>query len=104
MRAYNLAERARGPKTSFRFTEVTPDVSFSTESRLPLARLTVAHRIEAAGVGTRFTHTATIAGPLAPLFARVAGTPIAADVPAAMRSLARLAETPAAAHEDRLQG
>lgn len=82
----------KGPETPFTFTEVTPEVSFADVSRLPLARLTFAHRIEPTATGSRFTHRIAITGPLSPLFARVIGKRIAAGLPKAMRALARLAE------------
>lgn len=83
---------AKGPATRFTFTEVTPEVGFTDVSRLPLARLTFAHHIEPTATGSRFTHRVTIAGPLSPLFSRVIGRKIAANLPTAMRTLARLAE------------
>lgn len=82
----------KGPATGFLFTEVTPEVSFTDESRLPLARLRFTHRIEPTSVGSRFTHSVTISGPLAPLFARVIGRGVVAGLPAAMQALARRAE------------
>lgn len=82
----------KGPAASFIFTEVAPEVGFTDVSRLPLARLTLAHHIEPTDTGSRFTHCVTITGPLAPLFARVIGTTIAAGLPTAMRALGRLAE------------
>jgi len=82
----------RGPAVSFSFTEVTAGVSFTNVSRLPLARLALAHHIEATSAGSRFTHRITITGPLAPLFARVIGKATAATLPTTMRALARLAE------------
>jgi hypothetical protein len=88
----------KGPATPFTFTSVTPDVGFTDVSRLPLALLTFSHHIEAMVTGCRFTHRVAITGPLSPLFARLIGRKIAAGLPAAMRKLARLAETtPAAA-------
>lgn len=82
----------KGPATSFTFTHVTPEVGFIDVSRLPLARLTFAHHIEATATGSHFTHRVTITGPLWPLFARVIGKNVAASLPTAMRKLARLAE------------
>ncbi len=82
----------KGPGVSFTFTEVSAGVGFTDVSRLPLARLTLAHHIEPMTTGSRFTHRVTITGPLAPLFARVIGKTIAASLPTAMRALARLAE------------
>jgi hypothetical protein len=82
----------KGPATPYTFTEVTPDVGFTDVTRLPLARLTFTHLIEPTPAGSRFTHRATISGPLSPLFARLVGRGIAAGLPTAMRRLARLAE------------
>lgn len=81
-----------GPAASFTFTEVDPGVGFTNVSRLPLARLSLAHHIEATASGSRFTHHATITGPSSPLFARVLGRSLTSGVPTAMRNLARLAE------------
>lgn len=81
-----------GPMASFVFTEVVPGQRFTDVTKLPLARLTFAHRIEPDGTGSRFTHTVTIQGPLSALFARVIGRTIAAELPEAMRTLARLAQ------------
>ena len=82
----------RGPATRFIVTEVTPHVSFSDVSRLPLASMTFEHRIEALAAGCRFTHTVTISGVLAPLFARLIGRTVVAELPVTMWALARLAE------------
>jgi len=81
-----------GPWTSFLVTEVEPGAGFTDVTRLPLARLQFRHRIEAVPGGSRFTHTVTIGGPLWPLFARVIGRTIAAEMPTAMATLARLAQ------------
>lgn len=82
----------KGPKTKFRFLEVVPLEGFSDVSRLPLARLTFTHRLRDTPEGTQFTHSATISGPLSPLFGRIIGANIAAGLPDAMRRLAQLAE------------
>jgi polyketide cyclase/dehydrase/lipid transport protein len=81
-----------GPTTTFEFVEVEPGRGFTDVTRLPLARLEFSHRIEPHGDATRFTHRITITGPLSPLFARVVGRNVAAGLPGAMRTLARLAE------------
>jgi len=81
-----------GPRTTFRLTEVTEAVSFTDVSRLPLARMRFDHCIEAEADHTRFVHRISITGPLSPLFARVVGRRMAAELPAAMRALAALAE------------
>lgn len=84
---------AKGPKATLKFTEVTPEVGFTDVTRLPLARLSFAHHIEPTGAGCRFTHRVSITGPLAPLFGRVIGRRVAAELPISMRALADLAES-----------
>jgi hypothetical protein len=83
---------AGGPKTRFRLAEVIAESSFTDVSSLPLAKMTFTHRIEPAAAGIRFTHAVTITGPLSPLFGRVIGRKLAAGLPKAMQTLARLAE------------
>ena len=83
---------AKGPKAAFTVTEVTPGVSFTDVTKLPLTTLEFAHVIEVVGGTTVFTHRVTMTGLLTPLFSRLVGRTIAADLPAAMRSLATLAE------------
>jgi len=82
-----------GPRVKFRFVDVRPLAGFTDVSRLPLARLTFAHRIEPTAGGCRISHAVAITGPLSPLFGRVIGRNIEANLPAAMRALARLAES-----------
>jgi len=83
----------RGPKSSFIFSDVDPEVCFTDVSRLPLASLTFVHRIEPTETGCRFMHRVSISGPLSPLFARIIGRSLQAELPTAMRTLARLAES-----------
>ncbi len=95
-----MLKPVNGPRVKFSFVEVHPLVGFTDVSRLPLARLTFAHRIEPVGGLNRITHTATVTGPLSALFGRVIGRKIAAGLPTAMRALVQLAEAtprPAAA-------
>lgn len=84
----------RGPAVRFTVTELTEGVSFTDVARLPLARMTFAHHLAPTGSGTTLTHSVTITGPLSALFASLIGQQVAAELPAAMRSLARLAEGP----------
>lgn len=71
---------------------MTPNVEFTDVSRLPLGRLTFTHTITPTATGSRFTHRVMITGFLAPLYSRVIGRGIAAGLPTAMQTLARLAE------------
>lgn len=82
----------KGPAARFTVTELTEGVSFADVARLPLARMTFAHHLAPTGSGTTLTHSVTITGPLSPVFGRLVGRQVAAEMPAAMRTLARLAE------------
>lgn len=83
----------KGPPAPMIFTEVTTGVGFTTVTRLPLGRLTFTHDVAQTASGSRFTHQVTISGLLAPLYARVVGRGIAAGLPTAMQTLARLARS-----------
>lgn len=80
-----------GPKTKFRVLEVTDRRSFTDVSFLPLAKMHFSHTIDPAAGGASITHAVKISGPLSPLFARVVGKRIAAELPQAMRRLGTLA-------------
>ncbi|WP_432946241.1 SRPBCC family protein [Kribbella sp. CA-253562] len=82
---------AKGPKAAFVLTEVTPLVSFTDTTKLPLTTMEFAHRIEVIDGVTHFTHSVTMNGALTPLFSRLIGRTIAAELPDAMRALAELA-------------
>jgi hypothetical protein len=82
---------AKGPKAAFVISDLTPLVSFTDITRLPLTTLEFAHRIEVVDGITRFTHSVTMNGPLTPVFSRLIGRTIAAELPDAMRKLAELA-------------
>lgn len=80
---------------SWRFTLITvePGRRFTDETRLPLCRLRFGHELGAAADGrTAITITVSFHGPLAPLFRRVIGKDIAADLAAQTARLARAAE------------
>lgn len=82
----------KGPRATFTVTELTPLVSFTDTTRLPFAQLDFTHSIRRVDGGTNFTHRVAMTGPLAPLFGRLIGRTIAAELPTAMRALAALAE------------
>jgi hypothetical protein len=80
-----------GPKTKFRILEVTERRSFTDASFLPLAKMYFSHTIDPAAGGASITHAVKVSGPLSPLFARVVGKRLAAELPQAMRRLGALA-------------
>ena len=82
----------RGPKADFVFSEMTPNVSFTDVTRLPLTKMEFAHRINVVDGVTHFTHGVTMTGSLSPIFSRLIGRGIATELPKAMRTLAALAE------------
>ena len=88
------AKPKRGPATKFEVLEVTEGRSFTEVSFLPLARMRFSHKIDPTPTGADITHRVTISGPLAPLFSRVIGKKVAAELPAAMRRLGSVAVQP----------
>lgn len=80
-----------GPTTKFRVLEVTDGRSFTDMSFLPMAKMRFSHVIDPTPEGAAITHKVTITGPLTPLFSRVIGKKIAAELPGAMRRLGALA-------------
>ena len=83
---------AAGPKASFVLTEVVPERRFTDCLRLPFATLEYQHELTPVAEGWRITHRVQINGPLAFLFNRIIGRTIAAELPTAVRNLARLAD------------
>jgi hypothetical protein len=83
-----------GRPTAFTITEMEEGRSFSDLTRLPFARLRFQHSLEPTGMGTRLTHRIEVEGPLAWIWAQVLRPSFEANLPAAMRKLARLAEQP----------
>ncbi len=80
----------------FSIVEAVARERFVTECRPPLARLRFEHWLTSGpDGGTTITHRTTIIGPLSPLFARLIGRQIAADLPDAVPALARLAASQA---------
>jgi hypothetical protein len=81
-----------GPRVKIRVTQVTKNVSFSTESRLPLCTMTVYHEINPAEQGVRITHGARFSGLLAPLFKAAIGRPFSKNLPVALQALKSMSE------------
>ena len=81
-----------GPQTTFTLTEVTEGVSFTAVSKLPLARLAVAHTIEERERGMRITHTISLTGPAGWIFYLILGATLRRDLEEAMVRLVAMAE------------
>jgi hypothetical protein len=82
----------RGPKARFVVSELTPNVSFTDVTQLPLATMAFAHRIDVIDGVTHFTHHVTMTGSLSPVFSRLIGRGIVSELPKAMRTLAALTQ------------
>ncbi len=82
-----------GPTAKFVMTEVTPLVSFSDRSRLPLATLDFHHSVAVVQGVTTIKHRVVMTELLTPLFSRIIGRKIARGLPVAVNALAALAET-----------
>jgi Polyketide cyclase / dehydrase and lipid transport len=79
------------PKSRFELVEVEPERSFASQAKLPGATLRLDHLIERANGGSRITHTATVSGLLAPVWAPVVSRIIKRELPAGVERLAELA-------------
>jgi uncharacterized protein YndB with AHSA1/START domain len=86
------------PKGTFTLVGVEPERSFVTEAKLPGARMRFEYLVEPTDTGAHLTHRATIGGPLAFLWARIAGRRMEEGMPDSVRRLAVIAahdESPA---------
>ena len=90
-----------GPRLPFTLIEVDAGTRrFTDETKLPLCRLRFAHALAATPDGrTAITITVSFHGLLRPLFQRVIGKDIAADLSAQTARLARAAEREEAARD-----
>ena len=77
------------PAAGFTLTSVDHGVSYTVEQRLPLATLRFHHELAPSdGSPTRFTHRATIEGPLSSVYGAVFGRRMKANFGSIMRHLA----------------
>lgn len=81
-----------GPSVPFRYTEVTPGVSYTEVSRLPGARMAFTHLLTPDGSGTTISHGMRCEGPLTPVYRLLLGRSYRSGMPAALAALARSAE------------
>ncbi len=78
----------KGPKVKLLFSNVVPQRSFTTTSRLPMARLIFVHKVAKKGEGSSVQHRVELRGLSAPLFARIIGPGIKRGLPIALELLA----------------
>jgi len=80
------------PAAAFELVSVVPEISYTVEQRLPLARLCFHHELgQSDRSPTRFTHLASISGVLGPLYATLFGRRMQANFPKIMAHLAEVA-------------
>lgn len=84
-----------GPSSRFEVTELTEGQSYSFETRLPFARLTV-RRLFVAHAPTVFRHEVSFSGALASFWAGRFGPGFRVALPPTMDTLAKLAQAQAA--------
>lgn len=84
-----------GRVAAFTITGLEEGRSFSTLTLLPFAKLRFHHSMEPTSMGTKLAHRIEVEGPCSWIWAGVLGSAMRANLPAAMRKLARLAEQPA---------
>lgn len=82
----------RGPSAPFVYTEVTPGVSYTEETKLPGARMAFWHTLQPRGDGTVVTHGVTCTGPLARLYQLFVRRSFDAGMVQALDGLAALAQ------------
>lgn len=81
-----------GPSVPFVYTEVTPGVSYTEQTRLPGARMAFWHTLQPRGDVTVVTHGVMCTGPLARVYRLVVGRSFDAGMQQALEGLAALAQ------------
>lgn len=82
-----------GPKTKFELTEVTPNHSFTTTSKLPLGKMKVIHSIEKQNTELIITHKVEISGLSSFIFSKFIGEKLIKELPEALDKLVKQAES-----------
>lgn len=88
---------SKGNTVPMRVTEVTPNRSFTVESRIPLFHMAFEHLLNPTAAGTDVIQRVTLSGPLLLLLGRPLGKQIDTGLPVTLRNLEQLAESRAAA-------
>ena len=81
-----------GPRAKIRIVEVTPNISFSVESHLPLCVMRFEHWLEHKNGQTIATHSVIFTGWFSFIFRRMIGKAIAKGLPATMDGLKKICE------------
>lgn len=81
-----------GPKSIFELSEVSPQKSFTTSTKLPLGKMDFIHTMKEVEGEILLAHKVEIKGPLTFLFSRVIGNNIVKELPIALDNLSALAQ------------
>lgn len=81
------------PKVKVTIIETTPNKSFSSVGKLPLAKLKFDHAAKSMAGGVKFTQSVTISGPFTKLYAALMGKKMTKNLKARMTKLVELLET-----------
>ena len=82
-----ILKPAKGPKANFELTEVTPDKSFTSQTKLPLCKFDFKHQIEDFGEATKVIHTVVFSGLTSAIFGRLIGSQIKKTLPDTLKGL-----------------
>lgn len=95
--ANGILKPVDGPKVNFVISKCRKNELFTTESSLPLCKMSVAHTVQQVDdQQVQITHRVEFAGPLSFLFRRVIGRKIEKDLPDTLANLMKIAETESA--------
>ena len=90
--ATGTLQPSSGPKAKIEFTEVTPNRSFTVESKLPLCVMRFEHELSGSSGETKALHRVIFKGLLSPLFGRLIGPQIRKGLPHSLKGLKHAAE------------
>jgi Polyketide cyclase / dehydrase and lipid transport len=82
-----------GPQSTLYFTDIKPNISVTTQCKLPLCTMTFDHQLSQHGESTTATHSVSFTGFLAPIFGWLIGKSIQRTLPDSMRGLKDAAES-----------
>ena len=90
--ATGTLQPSSGPKAKIEFTEVTPNRTFTVESKLPLCVMRFEHELSGSSGETKALHRVIFKGLLSPLFGRLIGPQIRKGLPHSLKGLKHAAE------------
>lgn len=78
------------PTVKVTIKQVSPNQGFTSQGKLPLAKLQFIHTIQPDGKHTKFTQSVVISGPLTGLFSRLMGKNMQKNLKARMKKMVEL--------------